>query len=763
MTLASGARLGPYEILSPLGVGGMGEVYRAHDTRLKRDVAIKILPETFARDSDRRARFRREAELLATLNHPHIAAVYGLEEDSGLTALVLELVEGPTLADRLDKGPIPIHEALPIARQIAEALEAAHDRGIIHRDLKPANIKLRRDGTVKVLDFGLAKSLEPTGRVNDLTQSPSVMSPAPTLAGVILGTAAYMAPEQARGKAVDKRTDIWAFGCVLYEMLTGQKAFQGDTLTDTMAAILKSAPEWRALPHGTPVRVQSLIARCLRKDPTQRLHDMADVRIEIEEVLNDPSGSVAVVIPGRAYREWAGWIVAALLLGVALFFAGRPSTTGSSGDGISFAIFPPEKTVFSSRINTTINVPSFALSPDGHVLVFSAAMPDARPMLWMRAMDHADARQLPGTEDAQDPFWSPDSRWIGFFADGMLRKIPAAGGAVQVITQARSDFRGATWGADDTILFASGLEPIVSLNAAGGPTKPVTVIDTSRHLGTHRNPHLLPDGHHFLYSIIGFSDDQSGVYVGSLDGQTKKLLVHANTSAVYAAPGYVLFVDGDTLLGQAFDADRLELKGQPFLVAEHVGRTSAYLSAVSASATGTIAYAGRIAQNGHLTWLDRKGSLLGPAGIPQGEYVDFRLSPDGTRLAASLLDPKTNVVDIWITDLVRGSTFRVGAGGSITNAAVWSPDGTRLLFRSNRQGMIQLYERSAAGGGVDRPLLSLEAFRAAQLGQNLIATDWSSVGSRVICSAPTLGSGNDLWLVPVGNDGKPTKLIASPA
>jgi eukaryotic-like serine/threonine-protein kinase len=768
MALSVGTRLGPYEILAPLGAGGMGEVYRARDTKLKRDVAVKVLPETFARDTDRLARFRREAELLATLNHPNIAAIYGLEEAAGLTALVLELADGPTLADRIEQGAIPLDEALPIARQIAEALEAAHEHGIIHRDLKPANIKLRSDGTVKVLDFSLAKSFEKTLLPSDLTQSPTALSPAPTLAGVILGTAAYMSPEQARGKAVDKRTDVWAFGCVLFEMLTGRMPFDGETLTDTVAAIVRNEPDWRALPLGTPLLIQSLIARCLRKDPAQRLRDIADGRFQIEDVLNDPVGSAAVVLPARTHREWAAWIAAVLFLGAALFlaalfFVARPSINSSSGDPITFAVFPPESTAFSAAVNTTVNVPSFALSPDGHSLVFSAEAPGARPMLWLRSLDRVDARRLAGTEDAQDPMWSPDSRWIGFFADGKLKKLSAADGRVQVINQT-ANFRGGTWGPEDTILFGSGREPILSVNPAGGPTTPVTVIDASRQEGTHRNPHVLPDGHHFLYSIFGGRQDQNGVYAGSLDGKTKKLLVPVNTTAVYTPPGYLLFVDGNTLLGQAFDAERLELKGQPFLVAEHVGRNTAFMSAVSASRTGTIAYAGTISQNGRLAWIDRRGNPLGSPGTPEGDYTDFRLSSDEKRLAASVVDSKTNTVEICLTDLARSSTSRLASGGTVTASALWSPDGTGLTFRSNRNGMIELYQRSAAGGGNDRLVLSAEADRAAQVpSNNLVPTDWSPDGRQIVFSVPAAASGNDLWLLPLGEEGKPAKFIASPA
>jgi eukaryotic-like serine/threonine-protein kinase len=760
VTLAAGTRLGPYEVIAQIGAGGMGQVFRARDTKLDREVAMKVLPETFARDADRLARFQREAKTLASLNHPNIAAIYGLEESGGLTALVMELVAGDDLSQRIARGAIPIDEALPIATQIADALEAAHEHGIIHRDLKPANIKVRADGTVKVLDFGLAKSFEQTPLQSDLTQSPTVLSPAPTLAGVILGTAAYMSPEQARGKAVDKRTDIWAFGCVLFEILTGQKPFEGETLTDIVAAIVKNEPDWRALPPGTTAGVQSVIARCLKKDPAQRLHDIADARLQIEEVVNDPRGAAAGVLRARNYREWAAWIAAVLLLGTALYFARRPSANSSTADAISFAVFPPERAAFTAAINITLNVPLFALSPDGRVLAFCAEAPGARSMLWVRSLDHVDARELAGTEDAESPMWSPDGRWIGFYAEGKLKKIPAAGGTVEVITQVPGDFRGGTWGPEDMILFGFSRDPILSVNAAGGKTTPMTVLDPSRQESTHRNPQFLPDGHHFLYSIFGAKPDPSGVYVGSLDGTTKKLLIPLITTAVYSPPGYLLFVDGDTLLGQTFDAQRLEVEGRPFLVAEHVGRTTGFMSGVSASRVGTIAYAGTISQNGRLAWLNRAGDAVGSAGTREGDYTDFRLSPDEKTLAASLVDPRASAIEIWLTDLARNSTFRVASGGTVTASPLWSPDGTRLAFRSNRKGVTKFYQMSAAGGGTDEPLLQDEDYRAAQIRSIVIVpTDWSPDGRNILFSVPGPASGYDLWLLPVAGDSKTAKLF----
>jgi Tol biopolymer transport system component len=373
-------------------------------------------------------------------------------------------------------------------------------------------------------------------------------------------------------------------------------------------------------------------------------------------------------------------------------------------------------------------------------------------------MDRVAARPLAGTEDAQDPMWSPDGRWIAFFANGELKKVPAAGGSVQVITQTTDDVRGGSWGADDTILIGLGAEPIQRVNAAGGKPAPVTAIDASRQEATHRNPHVLPDGQHFLYSIFGGRQDLNGIYVGSLDGKTKKLLINARTSAVYAPPGYVLFVEGSTLLGQRFDLERVAIEGERFLVADRVGLNTAFMGAVSASRTGTIAYADTILQSGRLTWLDRKGSPLATTGLPEGNYIDFRLSPDEQRLAESLVDPKTNVVEIWLTDLVRNSTARVSSGGLVTNSAFWSPDGTRLMFRSNRNGIIELFEKSAAGGGEDRLVLAGPQMPSL----NLVPTDWSPDGRNIVFSAPVPGSANDLWLWPLQEQGKPVKLIASP-
>jgi Tol biopolymer transport system component len=760
MSIHAGQYMGSYEVTSLLGKGGMGEVYRARDTKLKRDVAIKILPDEFSRDADRVARFQREAEVLASLSHPNIAGIYDLQLSGDMQFLVLELVEGETLADRIRRGPLPVEEALQIGKSICEALEAAHERGIVHRDLKPANIKITPDGKVKVLDFGLAKALDGETRNVDLSNSPTLMSG--SMSGTILGTTAYMSPEQAKGVTLDRRTDIFAFGAVLYEMLVAQRAFPGETVSEIVAAVIRAEPDWNKLPAHIPSGIRRLLSRCLQKDRSRRLRDIADARFQIEEAVGDTVGSATTA---QSRRGWTGWIVAAVVLGTALFFATRPSINFPSAAPISFAVFPPEGTVFSAALNTTVNVPQFALSPDGANLVFVAEAPGATPMLWVRAMNQVRPRQLAGTEEAQGPFWSPDSRWIGFFAQGKLKKVPAAGGPVQIITQAATDNRGGTWGPEDNILLGWATEePILQVKSFGGKSSPVTTLDISREGGTDRNPYFLPDGKHFLYSFFGRATDQNGVYLGSLNDRNKTLLVRVDSNAVYVPPGYLLFVDGDILQGQSFDLQRLQLTGQPFFVAEHVGRNSAFMSAVSASGVGTIAYAGTIAQNGRLTWIDRSGNTLGTAGTPDGDYVDFRLSPDDKRLGVSLVNVKAGTVEIWLADLARNSISRFASGGLVTGTPIWSPDGTRLAFRTNRNGIIEFYERSAAGGGSDRPILLGEAYRAAQIpSNNLIPTDWSPDGQTIIFSVPSPESGNDLWLLPVTENGKPEKFLASPA
>ena len=519
MTLTPGTHLGPYEVVLLLGAGGMGEVYRARDTALNRDVALKVLPDALASDADRLARFTREAQTLAALNHPNIAHIHGLESSGGVRALVMELVEGEDLSQRIARGPIAAGEALPIARQIAEALEAAHEQGIIHRDLKPANIKVRPDGVVKVLDFGLAKAIEPVGpAAAHVALSPTITSPAMTQAGMILGTAAYMSPEQARGKAVDKRADIWAFGVVLFEMLTGRRAFRGDDVSETLAAVIMQEPDWRALPEAAPPSLRGLLARCLKKDPKARLRDIGDARLQIEELLTGvPADAGARSVPAAVprWRRLVPW-AAAGVVALGSMLIGAAVARRSAGDVMStavpvtFAIAPPENTSFGGPAGGgTGTATQVAVSPDGRSIAFVAGAQSAY-QIYLRPVASLAARPIPGTDGGMFPFWSPDGRFIGFFAGGKLKRAPIDGGLPVVLCDAPFG-RGGSWSRDNVILFApgfavgeiadaSGRENLWRVSSAGGAPAVVTRIDPANADARHRWPHFLPDGRHFLYT-----------------------------------------------------------------------------------------------------------------------------------------------------------------------------------------------------------------------------------------------------------------------
>ena len=564
-----GQALGPYVISAQIGEGGMGEVYRARDTKLNRDVAVKVLPAAFAADADRVARFQREARTLASLDHPNIAIIHGLEQAGDVHALVMELVPGDDLSQRIGRGAIPIDEALPIAKQIAGALEAAHERGIIHRDLKPANIKVRADGTVKVLDFGLAKVLEPFGASSDVSQPPPT---AMTQPGMVLGTAAYMSPEQARGLAVDKRTDIWAFGCVLYETLTGRAVFSGDTLSDTIAAIFDREPHWKALPEHTPSSVRRLLRRCLEKDPKRRLPDIADARLEIDEAETTPSDAragptVSSRIARVRTRERVGWIIAAacltgLVATLAFNRAGSGDRTPADIPSYSTSIVLPAGVSLWSG-----NPPGrFVLSPDGRRLAMVASDSTGRSMLWVRPLDSRVAQALGGTEGATYPFWSPDSRFIAFLAQNKLKKIGVAGGEVVTLCDASFGSSGA-WNRDDVILFTpKGNSPLYRVSASGGTPTQVTTLETASGDVQHSFPFFLPDGRHFLYFVVGSQASRTvprGVYVGALDSTAPGKLIEPGGSNAKYANGHLIFLRNGALLAQPFDVGRLELGGAP--------------------------------------------------------------------------------------------------------------------------------------------------------------------------------------------------------
>jgi eukaryotic-like serine/threonine-protein kinase len=635
--LQPGTRLGPYEIVSALGAGGMGEVYRARDTKLGRDVAIKILPRVFTSDPERLARFEREARMLATLNHPNIGAIYGLEDADSIRALVLELVDGETLADQIARGPLPLKDALPMARQIAEALDAAHDKGIVHRDLKPRNVALTRDGTVKVLDFGLAKATVRDGAAGDGSHAPT-MTIGGTRQGTVLGTAAYMSPEQARGQAVDKRTDIWAFGCVLYEMLTGQIAFRGETISDTIAAVLDREPNWTALPAATPWTIRRLLQRCLEKDPKRRLRDIADARLELDEELSGPERAGLGERPQTerlSHVPPSRWIYAVgislLVLGTAFgwWVHSRPSVVERGA--VRIDVSPPAGTKFVVGFG--------AISPDGQFLTFVVQSPSG-PTLWVRALDSQAAHELPGTDGAAFPFWSPDSRSLGFFASGKLRRIDIAGGTPTEICDVPAG-RGGTWNADGVIVYnAVNDGPLLQVLATGGAPRPLTALDVTKHENSHRNPTFLPDGRHFLYFIRSDDREIRGIYVGSVERPQERIrVVPSDFSGVYSPgqderSGYLLWLRNGALVAQPLDAERFTVSGEAVTVADSIRQIGApnALSPVSVSRDGTLVYGSSPEPHYQLTWYGRDGKPVGTVGTPDA-YLDLRISPDGQRVA----------------------------------------------------------------------------------------------------------------------------------
>jgi Tol biopolymer transport system component len=679
VSLASGTRVGAYEVVSLLGTGGMGEVYRAHDTHLQRDVALKILPDMFASDPERLARFGREAQVLAALNHPNIAQIYAIETSGATRALVMELVEGETLADRIAKGPIPIDEALPIAKQIADALEAAHELGIVHRDLKPANIKTRPDGTVKVLDFGLAKAMEPfvtPGAQASLANSPTITSPAVmTGVGVLLGTAAYMSPEQAKGKSVDKRADIWAFGAVLYELLTGVRAFQGEDVTDVIVAVVSKEPDWTLLPTATPDRVRQLLRRSLIKDPKQRLRDIGDARIElnVQPEAEALSQSGAVPMLGVSRRAvWSAVCVAALLSLTTVAVAYR---VGHSSDATRL---PPVVATLTAESGLTLpdRMPHLALSPDGTRVVYPAIDQKGVQSLWVRPLAEARATRLGGTEGATFPFWSPDGRSIAFFAHDQLRTMDASGGATRTICSPVLNGSGGSWGASGDVIFAAS-QGIVRARADGGGCKPfVTDLKGTRVV----RPSFLPDGRRFVYGGTAGSS-KSAVLVGDLETQKSVEVLPRGSNPLFVPPHWLLFLDeGLYLYAMRLDPSRLQTEGEPLLVQEPVlapgGRAvyTASPSALLAMLTNGPDFDG----GGPAIWIDRRGQVAEAARFTQS-WGGVALSSDGRYLAACGWG-------LWIHDVSRGVPTRANAESvpgqrEAIQTPAWSPSGEYLVYR----------------------------------------------------------------------------------
>jgi len=725
LSLPAGTRLGPYQVLSAIGAGGMGEVYRARDTKLNRDVAIKVLRPSVANDPDRLARFSREAQVLASLNHPNIAHIHGIEEADGVTALVLELVEGEDLERRIARGPLPLDEALSIAKQIADALEAAHEQGIVHRDLKPANIKLRPDGTVKVLDFGLAKAIEPSIAVEQ-SDSPTITSPAVTLSGVILGTAAYMSPEQAAGKPVDKRSDVWSFGVVVLEMLSGRAVFAGETVTHVLAAVLKTEPDWTTLPSNTPAPIRRLLRRCLEKDRKRRLDSVADARLEIDEARSGVSGVDVVGGNERGARRSvrslvAAFVIGGVLVGFAMWAVYGSSRITSSADVARFAIADSERVIMSRRRG------DLALSPDGRTLAF-VGYGEGGARIWLRALDALEPRSLVGTEGAAGLSWSPDGRSLAFIASQRLKKVSVSGGTPEVLAPTRG---GETaWGPNETILFiGNGLSRIP---VSGGA--PARLMDGPLdHLPG--GPELLPDGRNYLIAIESADPAKAGTFVVALDGNQRTRLLVFPTVAHYA-DGHLLFVRDRVLYAQAFDLSRSQLRGEPVPLEKNVA------PAFTASRQGVIAYAPLGGGDQQVLWMDRDGHIQERLDQAAGG-TRLRLSPDGKRLAMVLR------ADVWVLELARGVLSRITSGGGL--APLWSSDGQRIVFFRNRAG------RNGRDLIVETPVLSTgkEVVLREPTGDHAHPTDVSTDGRYLIYEGEQ-EEGSDIWVARLTGDRQAT-------
>jgi len=724
--LSPGMHLGPYRIIGTLGAGGMGEVYRARDSLLDRDAAVKILPPALACDAQYMARFEREAKVLASLNHPNITTVYGVEQG----ALVMELVEGVDL-----HCPWPLAEAIPIARQIALALEAAHERGIVHRDLKPANIKITPEGVVKLLDFGLAQSSgAPASRHAAPSPPDAEASPAVTRAGTILGTAAYMAPEQALGKPVDKRADIWAFGVVFYEMLAGARPFPGETSAETLHAVVRGTPDLGKLPPETPPHLRRLIERCLRKDPATRLRDIGEARI----LLDEPPEEIPA--PPR-WRRGLPWLtaVAALTVAAASLWLRQPPR---EVQGFRLAVPPPEQAGFS-----LVSLP--AISPNGHYLAFATGS-GTQARLWIRDLDAVEARAIPSSEGAVDPFWSPDSRSVGFFAAGKLKRVDVAGGPVVTVCDA-PDGRGGSWNQNGAILFAPSFgSRLFRVSAAGGTPEPLAALQESAGETSHRFPWFLPDGRHYLYTSRNTNPRKNAIYLGELGSPQRHLLLYAASNAAYAPPGYLLFLREGTLMAQAFDASRPKLKGDAFAIAEKVDYLPGSMQGqFSVSQTGVLGYySGSQPLLSQMTWFDRAGKrieTIGPPDIMQAAA----LSPDGNAVVVDRLDPAAGTYDLWLYDLLRHTRSRFTFDRGNEMFPVWSRDGSRVLFSSDRTGRFGLYQKAANGAEEAELLYETEDVT--------LPTDGSGKGFVLfINQAPQ--TGNDLWSLPLSGAAKPVPL-----
>jgi Tol biopolymer transport system component len=747
-----GRQLGSYKVLSLLGAGGMGEVYQAHDTKLGRKVAIKILPSAFVHDPERLSRFEREARVLAALNHPNIATIHGLEESGGVHYLVMELVPGETLAERITRGALPIEEALKIGGQIAEALEAAHEKGVIHRDLKPPNVKVTPEGRVKVLDFGLAKAFAGDGG-EDLSLGPTLTA-AGTEEGRILGTPAYMSPEQARGKPVDKRADIWAFGCLIYELLTGRPTFRGETLSDTLAAVLGQEPDWHALPAETPAQVRDLLRRCLQKDPRERLHDIADARIEIEETLTAPATVVPIAstaTPGLGWRHRIPWAIAfvvgaVLVTTVVWFFKRTPPTVQQPVS--RFVITLPA----GQQLAGLDDGPAVALSADGTHLAYVAQQGGIQ-QLYLRSLDGLETKPIPNTEGAVNPFFSPDGQWLGFIAGGKLKKVSINGGAALTLEDAVAT-GGASWSSRGMISFAPSLSS-VPLQMSDGEGAPKALTRLEKGEVSHRWPAFLPDGNEVLFAVGTSISNWTNAWVAvqSVGTDKRRNLIQGGMQPRYAPSGHLVYAQGGRLMAAPFDPQRLEVTGAAVPVVDGVHQSPYYGDAqYSLSTTGSLVYvpAALRATQRTLVWVSRDGAEK-PLPAPERAYRNPALSPDGLRVAVESTEPEDQ---IWLYDLSRQTltpfTFRASGNA----APVWTPDGKRIAFLSYKDGPPNLFWELADGSG------GLEQLTTSEYSQ--IPKSWSPDGQLLAFTQAGVTTGLDIWVLRLG-DRKAQPFLQTPA